>query len=48
VAGIGGFNPAAQAYLTDVYSHIPNPQDPVGDQLTEDGKNIFNYRQEIL
>jgi hypothetical protein len=48
VASIGGINPAAQAYLTDVYSHIPNPQDPVNDQLTESGKNIFNYRQEIF
>jgi hypothetical protein len=48
VASIGGFNPAAQAYLTDVFSHIPNPQDPVEDQLTESGKNIFNYRQEIF
>jgi len=42
------FNPAAVAYLKDIYSHIPLPQDPAKDQLTESGKNQFNYRQEII
>src|SRR5579859_2658936 len=42
------FSPAAVAYLKDIYSHIPLPQDPGADQLTESGKNQFNYRQEII
>src|SRR5437868_6424713 len=42
------FSPAAQAYLTDVFSHIPFPQDPSTDTLTIAGKNVFNYRQEII
>ena len=42
------FNPAAVAYLKDVYSHIPLPQDPVNDTLTIAGKNRFDYRQEIF
>jgi hypothetical protein len=41
-------NPAATAYLTDVYSHIPLPQDSSTDQLFQSGKNRFNYRQEII
>src|SRR3954463_13197856 len=36
-------NPAASAYLTDVYSHIPIPQDPETDQLTDTARNQFNY-----
>src|SRR5713101_7662399 len=42
------FNPAAVAYLKDIYSHIPLPQDPIGDKLTMSGKNQFNYRQELI
>jgi hypothetical protein len=42
------FNPAAVAYLKDIYSHIPLPQDPATDQLTMSGKNQFNYRQELI
>ncbi len=41
-------NPAAAAYLADVYSHIPLPQDSVNDILTATGVNVFNYRQEII
>ena len=40
-------NPAAAAYLKDVYSHVPLPQDPLGDILAANANNIFNYRQEI-
>ena len=42
------FNPAAAAYLKDIFSHIPLPQDPVADSLIMNGKNQFNYRQEII
>lgn len=42
------FNPAATAYIKDVFSKIPAPQDPVADQLTLTGKNRFNFRQEII
>ncbi len=41
-------NPAASAYLTDVYSKIPFPQDAEADQLTQAARNAFNYRQEII
>lgn len=40
-------NPAAAAYLKDVYSHVPVPQDTVNDILVANQSNIFNYRQEI-
>ena len=42
------FSPAANAYLNNVFSHIPFPQDPTDDTLTVAGKNVFNYRQEII
>lgn len=42
------FNPAAAAYIKDVFSKFPLPQDPVTDQLIITGRNQFNYRQEIL
>ncbi|MDT7810617.1 MAG: hypothetical protein QOJ42_533, partial [Acidobacteriaceae bacterium] len=41
-------NSAAAAYLKDVYSHVPLPQDPTNDQLFSNQANIFNYRQEIV
>lgn len=40
-------NPAAKAYLKDVYSKVAAPQDSVQDLLTANLSNIFNYRQEI-
>jgi hypothetical protein len=40
-------NPAAAAYLKDVYSNVPLPQDTSIDQLVANQANIFNYRQEI-
>lgn len=42
------FNPAAAAYLKDIFAHIPLPQDPATDTLIMSGKNEFNYRQEII
>jgi hypothetical protein len=45
---VSQINPAAAAYLADVYSHVPLPQDPVDDILTSTGSNVFNYRQEIV
>lgn len=42
------FNPAATAYIKDVFSKFPLPQDPTTDQLIITGRNQFNYRQEIL
>ncbi|HEY0563961.1 MAG TPA: carboxypeptidase regulatory-like domain-containing protein, partial [Terriglobales bacterium] len=41
-------NPAAAAYLKDVYSKIPLPQDPINHSLVAPGTNTFNYRQEII
>ncbi len=45
---ISAINPASAAYLKDIYSHIPLPQDPVNHILTASGANRFNYRQEIV
>src|SRR5581483_4590214 len=45
---VTGINPAAQAYIKDVFNKLPLPQDPVADQLTIAGANRFNYRQEIV
>jgi hypothetical protein len=42
------FNPAAVAYLKDIYSHVPVPQDPTTDILNSNQSNVFNYRQEII
>ncbi|HEY7401897.1 MAG TPA: carboxypeptidase regulatory-like domain-containing protein [Candidatus Angelobacter sp.] len=44
----GSFNPAATAYIQDVFSKFPLPQDPDTDQLITSGRNQFNYRQEII
>src|SRR5947209_6707348 len=41
-------NPAAAAYMKDVYSHVPLPQDPVTDFLRANQSNTFNYNQEII
>ncbi|HZD95847.1 MAG TPA: TonB-dependent receptor, partial [Candidatus Sulfotelmatobacter sp.] len=42
------FNPAAAAYIKNVFSKFPLPQDPNSDQLVAAGRNQFNYRQEII
>jgi outer membrane receptor protein involved in Fe transport len=41
-------NPAAAAYLKDVYSHIPMPQQAASDQLAANQSNTFNAHQEIV
>jgi hypothetical protein len=45
------FDPVAQAYLKDIYSHYPTPNaatagDPFG--FTSTLKNIFNFHEEII
>lgn len=44
-------NPAAQAYLTDIYDKLPQPDDPActgACTLTSIGRNIYNMHQEIV
>jgi len=44
-------NPAAQAYLTDIFNKLPAPDDPNctgACTLTSNGLNIFNLHQEIV
>ncbi|MEO8727640.1 MAG: TonB-dependent receptor, partial [Acidobacteriaceae bacterium] len=48
VIPIGMINPAAAAYLKDVYSHVPLPQDPATDLLRSNQTNVFNFHQEII
>ena len=43
---ITNINPAAAAYLKDVYANVPLPQ--VGNTLVSNVRNIFNHRQELL
>ncbi|HZM87605.1 MAG TPA: carboxypeptidase regulatory-like domain-containing protein, partial [Blastocatellia bacterium] len=43
---ITNINPAAAAYITDVYSKVPLPQ--TGNTLVSSVKNIFDHRQELL
>lgn len=45
----GSFDPVAAAYLKDVYSHYPQPNqtvDPFG--FTSTLRNLFNFREEII
>ncbi len=41
------FSPAAAAYLKDVYSHLPLPNNTSQDLLFSNQANIFNFQQEI-
>jgi hypothetical protein len=46
---MGSFDPVAAAYLKDVYSHYPQPNqvvDPFG--FTSTLRNLFNFREEII
>jgi hypothetical protein len=46
---VASFDPLAVAYLTDVYSHYPQPNqptDPFG--FTSTLRNLFNFREEII
>ena len=43
-------NPAAQAYLNNIFNKLPTPDNPnctKGCTLTSNGRNIFNLHQEI-
>jgi hypothetical protein len=41
-------DPAAAAYIKDIFSKLPQPQDLTRDQLTSLGQNTFNHRQEVI
>lgn len=41
-------NPAARAYLKDIYSHVAAPQDPILDILKANQSSVYNFRQEIF
>ncbi len=42
------WDPAATAYVNDIFSKIANPQDPVAHTLISPMRNLYNYRQELL
>ncbi len=42
------WDPAAAAYITDMFSKIADPQDPVAHTLISPMRNIYNYRQELV
>jgi hypothetical protein len=44
---ITNINPAAAAYLQDIYSKVPLPN-AGGNSLVSNVRNIFNHRQELL
>jgi hypothetical protein len=41
-------DPAAAAYVKDIFSKLPQPQDLTNDLLTSTGQNTFNHRQEVI
>jgi hypothetical protein len=48
---VPSIDPAAQAYLTDLFNKLPPPNDPTctsGCDVTTTGRNIFNLHQEIV
>jgi len=45
---ITNINPAAAAYIKDIFSKLPQPQDLTLDKLTSIGQNTFNHRQEVI
>ncbi len=48
---VTNISPAAQAYLTDIFSKLPPPDDPNctgACTLTSIGRNVFNMHQEIV
>ena len=47
ITNISSINPAAVAYLKDIYSHLPLPSDPSTDLLFANEGNVFNFQQEI-
>jgi hypothetical protein len=44
---INNINPAAQAYLKDIYSNIPLPNSGT-NTLISNVRNVFNHRQELV
>src|SRR5262249_53636221 len=44
---ITSFNPAATAYLKDIYSNIPLPNSGT-NTLISNARNVFNHRQELV
>ncbi|MEW6128196.1 MAG: carboxypeptidase regulatory-like domain-containing protein [Acidobacteriota bacterium] len=44
---IGNINPAAQAYITDIYSKLPLPNSGTNTLISNAG-SIFNHRQELV
>jgi carboxypeptidase family protein/TonB-dependent receptor-like protein len=44
---ITNFNPAATAYLKDIYSNIPLPNSGT-NTLISNARNVFNHRQELV
>lgn len=45
---IAKINPAAAAYVKDIFSKFPQPQDLSSDTLATVGRNTFNHRQETV
>jgi len=45
---VTAIDPAAAAYVKDIFSKFPQPQNLATDQLTSIGQNTFNHRQELI
>src|SRR5713101_10128785 len=45
---VTAIDPAAAAYVKDIFSTLPQPQDLTTDKLTSVGQNTFNHRQEVI
>ncbi len=45
---ISAINPAAAAYIKDIFSKLPQPQNLTTDSLQTVGRNVFNHRQDAI
>lgn len=45
---ITNIDPVAAAYIKDIWSKIPGPQDPTTHQLFSPFRSVFNARQELI
>lgn len=48
ITTVAPIDPVAAAYIKDIYSKIPQPQDPAAHTLVSSLRNIYNFRQETL
>lgn len=48
LSSIRAIDPVAAAYIKDIYANAPGPDDPVTNNYTASGRNVFNNRQDMV